>query len=68
MITSLLIAYAINNYTNKCMNKYYPIATSMNIKDIKKDIRIINIHDKANGNNVRYLIVKKDYETIGESL
>tara|TARA_R110000868_G_scaffold203096_1_gene450913 strand:+ start:874 stop:1080 length:207 start_codon:yes stop_codon:yes gene_type:complete len=62
MITIIYLAFAISNQTLSCVKPCYPVASGQTVEDVKKDLKLIKVHDKMMNNDVAYLIVERKYK------
>jgi hypothetical protein len=62
MITIIFLAYAISNQTLSCVDPCYPVATGQTVEEVKKDLKLIKVHDQMMDNDVAYLIVERKYK------
>jgi hypothetical protein len=62
MITIIYLAFAISNQTLSCVKPCYPVASGQTVEDVKKDLKLIKIHDEMMDNDVAYLIVERKYK------
>ena len=62
MITIIYLAFAISNQTLSCVKPCYPVASGQTVEDVKKDLKLIKIHDEMMNNDVAYLIVERKYK------
>lgn len=62
MITIIYLAFAISNQNLSCVEPCYPVASGQTVEDVKKDLKLIKIHDEMMDNDVAYLIVERKYK------
>ena len=62
MITIIFLAYAISNQTLSCVEPCYPVANGQTVEEVKKDLKLIKVHDQMMDNDVAYLIVERKYK------
>ena len=62
MITIIFLAYAISNQTLSCVEPCYQVATGQTVEEVKKDLKLIKVHDQMMDNDVAYLIVERKYK------
>jgi hypothetical protein len=63
MLTTIFLAFAISNQTLSCVEPCYPVATGQTVEEVKKDLKLIKLHDEMMANDVAYLIVERKYKT-----
>lgn len=64
MLTTIFLAFAISNQTLSCVDHCYPVATGKTVEEVKKDLKLIKVHDDMMDNNVSYLIVKRQFKKV----
>lgn len=62
MITIIYLAFAISNQTLSCVAPCYPVASGQTVEEVKKDLKLIKLHDQMMENDVAYLIVERKYK------
>ena len=46
MLTTIFLAFAISNQTLNCVEPCYPVATGQTVDEVKKDLKLIKVHDQ----------------------
>jgi hypothetical protein len=62
MLTTIFLAFAISNQTLSCVKPCYPVASGQTVEEVKKDLKLIKLHDQMMANDVAYLIVQRKYK------
>jgi hypothetical protein len=64
MLTTIFLAFAISNQTLSCVKPCYPVASGKTVEKVKKDLKLIKIHDQMMNNDVAYLIVQRQFKKV----
>ena len=62
MLTTIFLAFAISNQTLSCVAPCYAVASGQTVEEVKKDLKLIKVHDQMMDNDVAYLIVERKYK------
>ena len=68
MLTTIFLAFAISNQTLSCVEPCYPVATGQTVEEVKKDLKLIKVHDQMMDNDVSYLIVQREFKKVANNV